>query len=489
MRPLRHMLAGASFVCAALICTDAAAQGQLPDVVLVPGSTAPRVQLTGEHFQIQVGGTYFSAATPSATLTRGGVVGTDLGQSLVVGNRIFLFFGDTVGAYKNGDRFFASRGYPPSVGDSIGYIPNIDFSACRYIADVADQLARGIATPSADASVCPSLSFLLNPLRNSDEHVFKPFVISGLASDESQATFRVPTAVFTYNDRAYVFATTKLQDARPANAFWLQSVLAKSDQSPTLWTDTTPPTFTKLYTSSSHATIDDPANPPPIENGPGKFMGVPTVVMNAGTIADLGLARLLPRELQGTDVAFFFGRGWHTTRSDMYLAAVAMRDLEGGTSNWFYYAGNRWTNSESDAAGLLQVDDVAHHSVAWNGALGRFVLMRNSAGRIVAQFSTTPWGPWSNPITLLGATDDWILRLAHRPGLDRIVQSLVPVYQRDGSKMEFPDDERGVPYSPGIIDSSTVNADGSVTIYYTLSMWNPYQTFLVSSTFRKAPSR
>ena len=119
--------------------------------------------------------------------------------------------------------------------------------------------------------------------------------------------------------------------------------------------------------------------------------------MNAGAIADLGLARVLPRELQGVDVAFVWGRSWNTLRSDLYLAAVAMRDIDAGTSKWFYYAGNgRWSNnSEADAAGLLQTDDVAHLSVTWNAALGRFVLMRNALGRIVAQFATAPWGPWA----------------------------------------------------------------------------------------------
>ena len=46
------------------------------------------------------------------------------------------------------------------------------------------------------------------------------------------------------------------------------------------------------------------------------------------------------------------------------------------------------------------------------------------------------------------------------------------------------DEERGVPYGPNVLDRYTVNADGSVTLYYTLSTWNPYQVFLVSSTFR-----
>jgi hypothetical protein len=171
----------------------------------------------------------------------------------------------------------------------------------------------------------------------------------------------------------------------------------------------------------------------------------------------------------------------------VYLAAVAMRDIDAGVSKWSYYAGNgRWSNNgEADAAGLLQTEDVAHQSVTWNAALARFVMTRNAAGRIVAQFAAAPWGPWSTPVTLLAPNDEWVPRLMHRPGFDQMVQSLVPVYNRDGSQMEMPDSDRGVPYAPALIDVHTQNPDGSVTLYYTLSAWNPYQVFLMSSTVRR----
>ena len=75
----------------------------------------------------------------------------------------------------------------------------------------------------------------------------------------------------------------------------------------------------------------------------------------------------------------------------------------------------------------------------------------------------------------------------HRPGADQIVQSLVPIYNRDGSQMEMPDFSTAARRpSPGVIDTYTQNPDGTVTLYYTLSTWNPYQVFLMSSTVRRA---
>ena len=455
------------------------------EVEYVAGSTTPRVQLTGEHFQITVDGTYFTAKTQAETLSRYGVLGTDLGRPVVLSDRILLLFGDTVGAYRSGDRYLVSRAIN-GAGDSLGYISDGDFSQCRYIGDVADALTRGVREPVVAAGGCPVIRFYTNPTRAADEHVFKPMVISGLAGDENQGTFRVPTGSITYNDRVYLFFTTRHQDARPVDAFVLQSILARSDQSPAAWSDASPPSFTKLYTVSSHDAIADPANPPDVAGGTGKFMFMPAMVMDAAQLSAGGFTRSLPVELRtASNVVFVWGSSWRALHSNVYLSAFAADDLDAGTGAWFYYSGNgQWSRQERDAAGLLASDDSSLHSVGWNEALGRFVMMRGQGGRIVAQFSAAPWGPWSNPVVMFSNADPWWNRLMHRPGEDPIVQSLEPIYTRDGSRFPMPDEERGVPYNPNLLPRSTRNADGSVTLYYTLSTWNPYQVFLMSSTFR-----
>jgi hypothetical protein len=478
---VRSRLAGA---CAALLVSAGGVQAQ--DVEFVPGSTTPRVQLTGEHFQITVDTTYFATKTQAETLSRYGVLGTDFGHPVVLADKILLLFGDTIGAYRDGDRYFSSRG-PGGAGDSIGYIPDGDFSRCRYIGDLADALARGVAQPVVAAEGCPVTRFYTNPTRAADEHVFKPLIISGLSSDESQGEFRVPTSGFVHNDRVYVFYSTKQQDARPVNGFVLQSILARSDQSPAAWSDAAPPSFTKLFTVSTHDTIADPANPPEVDGGGGKFMFLPSLVMDAARLSAAGLTGTLPTELRNArEVVLVWGTSWRALESNVYLAALSASDLEAGTRTWFYYKGNgQWSRHEPDAVGLLASADATHPSVIWDGTLGRFVMMRGSrGGRIAAQFSATPWGPWSDPVVVFSSADPWWNRLMHRPGEDRIVQSLEPIYQRDGSRAQMPDHERGTAYNPNLLPRSTRNADGSVTLFYTLSTWNPYQVFLMSSTFR-----
>ena len=69
-------------------------------VQLVPGSTTPRIQLTGEHFQIYSNGKYFTDFTPARTLSRFGVLGTDLGAPVSFPDKIVFLFGDTVSVYR-----------------------------------------------------------------------------------------------------------------------------------------------------------------------------------------------------------------------------------------------------------------------------------------------------------------------------------------------------------------------------------------------------
>jgi hypothetical protein len=485
MSRVRHAPLAAAAVFVSLAAPGAS---HAQDVHYVAGSTAPRVQLTGEHFQIVSNGIYFTAPTPASTLSRYGVLGTDLGRPVVYGDQIVLLFGDTVGAYRNGDRFFMSRPGPNGAGDSIGTIPNADFSTCRYIQNVDWQLAQGVAHPAVAPDNCPVTQFLTNPFRGVDDHVFQPLLIEGLEPGESQATFRVPNGALVHEDRMYVFYQTMIQDASPVARFVLQSIVARSDQSPSVWSDSNPPSFTRLYTVSSHEPVPDPANPPDEEGDGGKFIANAVVAMDARTLAHQRLMPGLPRRLQrGQGVVFVWGRSWRVRDGSLYLAAFSLSDFDVGPSQWFYYSGpNQWSTDERDAAPLAGVSDVAGHSVVWNAALRRFVMLRDTAaGTIVAQFATTPWGTWTAPQTVFSRLDTWGSKLLHRPG-NPIAQSLIPIYNRDGSVMPLLADP-GVPYGPNLLERFTENADGSVTVYYTLSMWNPYQVFLMSSTFRPQP--
>lgn len=491
-----------------------AVPGHAQTFSVVPGSTEPRIQLTGETFQIYSNALYFTEPVPGRSMSRYGVLGSDLGYPVVYPDKIVFLFGDTMGvsrsskllrsnrgrigrrgvevtpmAASGGGPFLVPPGGPDAPNDSIGYIPHTDLSTCHYIAQVEQQLRKGNAHPTVSTGSCPAIEFYGNPREDPSEHAFMATHISGLQSGEGLGPFRTPSGAFDYNGSLYMFYVVNIQEGHPHLA--LKSIVAKSDQPSSHWSSKHPPTFHRLYTVSEHSKVGDVSNPPGEEGGTGKFMFNPVVLMDAATLSDAGLTKGLPPALQNaTKVAFVFGSSWKYNRSNVYLAAFCANDVEAGTSKWFYYAGQNgqttaWSNDERAAAPLLAgAPNVGNHSVVWNAGLHRFILMY---GNIVAQLSATPWGPWGEALVVLEPRSAWSTALIHHPGQDPIVRSTVPIRGPvSGEVLDISKDAEGVPYGPYLLDEYTSNPDGTVTVYFTMSTWNPYEVFLVSTTFKAA---
>ena len=112
-------------------------------------------------------------------------------------------------------------------------------------------------------------------------------MISGLQSGEGLGPFRTPSGAFDYNGSLYMFYVVEIQEGKPHLA--LKSIMAKADQSHTKWGNSSPPTFHRLYTVSTHPQVEDVSNPPAEEGGAGKFMFNPVVVLDAATAVECGL--------------------------------------------------------------------------------------------------------------------------------------------------------------------------------------------------------
>jgi len=517
-RAITQMIMRASTITIAIaIVLGQSTSGACQNIGIVPGSTEPRIQLTGENFQIYSNGTYFTDFVPGRTMSRYGVLGTDLGYPVVYPDKIVFLFGDTMAVTTSPKRLEGKptgrRGREPGMpvpvttggpvyyldhdpdpvrpNDSIGYIPNTDLSQCHYILQVQEQLQKGNSHPSVPTSSCPAIQFYENPHHGPTDHPFMATNISGLQPSEGLGPYRVPTGALDYNGSLYMFYVVDIQEAKPRLA--LKSIVAKADQPHTQWSNKQPPTFHRLYTVSTHPMVEDVSKPPSEEGSYGKFMFNPVVTLDAATISSAGLTKGLPSSLQhAAQVVFILGSSWNYNRSNLYLAAFNVADVEAGTSKWFYYTGqdhgaNSWSNDEKMAAPLLTgTPNVGNHSVVWNATLHRFVLMYGilNNGRVVAQVSPTPWGPWSPPMLVLGSQSDWARRLIHHPSQDPIVRNVIPVHGPAGRVLDVSKDTMGVPYGPNLIDRYTTNGDGSVTVYFTMSTWNPYEVFVVSTTFK-----
>lgn len=101
----------------------------------------------------------------------------------------------------------------------------------------------------------------------------------------------------------------------------------------------------------------------------------------------------------------------------------------------------RWSSDLTDAVRVVD-PTVGELSVMWSTYLERWVMTYSDLGNAYIREGLTPWGPWGEPIELVSGAD--------YPGL----------------------------YSPYLSPRYT-SADGR-TLYFTLSLWGPYNVFWFS---------
>ena len=116
-----------------------------------------------------------------------------------------------------------------------------------------------------------------------------------------------------------------------------------------------------------------------------------------------------------------------------------------------YFAGAdgataKWSDRMADAVTVLD-GTIGELSVMWSTYLERWVMTYSDAGTAYIREGVTPWGPWGDPIELIPAAD--------YPAL----------------------------YSP-YMNPRYVSDDGR-TIYFTLSVWGPYNVFWFSAELDK----
>ena len=108
-----------------------------------------------------------------------------------------------------------------------------------------------------------------------------------------------------------------------------------------------------------------------------------------------------------------------------------------------------WDNNMSKAE-LIVDDDVGELSVVWNTYLERWLMTYSKEGAVVIREGLTPWGPWGEPIEVVKAAD--------YPGL----------------------------YAP-YMNERYVEDDGK-TIYFSLSLWEPYNVFWFKASLERKQS-
>ncbi|MGV3712992.1 DUF4185 domain-containing protein [Pseudolysinimonas sp.] len=133
----------------------------------------------------------------------------------------------------------------------------------------------------------------------------------------------------------------------------------------------------------------------------------------------------------------------HGRFSGVSLAKVPAAQVE-DASAWRYLSAvvdgePQWSENVDDAT-LVVDDTVGELSVVWNDYLDRWIMTYfDPTDGVVLREGITPWGPWGDEFPLVGATDV--------PG----------------------------PYAPYM--NTRYTEDGGRVIYFTLSIWDPYNVF------------
>jgi hypothetical protein len=155
----------------------------------------------------------------------------------------------------------------------------------------------------------------------------------------------------------------------------------------------------------------------------------------------------------GTEYLYFWGIPSGRFGSVQLMRVPATEEAVEDQSAYEYFAGAdaagepTW-DADMAAAETVVEGTIGELSVMWSTHLDRWIMTYSDGGNAFIREGVTPWGPWADPIELISS--------AEYPGL----------------------------YSP-YMNPRYVSDDGR-TIYFTLSLWDPYNVFWFSTDLEKA---
>ncbi len=155
----------------------------------------------------------------------------------------------------------------------------------------------------------------------------------------------------------------------------------------------------------------------------------------------------------GTEYLYLWGIPSGRFGGVQLMRVPATTDAVEDPAAYSYFAGidaagaPRWSDQLADAETIVD-PTVGELSVMWSDYLDRWIMTYSDAGNAYIREGVTPWGPWGEPIELVSAAD--------YPGL----------------------------YSP-YLNPRYVSEEGR-RIYFTLSLWGPYNVFWFSVDLVKA---
>jgi hypothetical protein len=197
---------------------------------------------------------------------------------------------------------------------------------------------------------------------------------------------------------------------------------------------------------------------------------------------------------RGSDV-MMFGLGAYRS-SDIYLARVPASSFETGAGTQYFTGLTNgiasWSSSESAATPVVRDKSspptIGYVSVTYSTDLGLWLMTFDGGAQsqttigVYFSYAAEPWGPWSEPQLIFnpkreGAVGTFI----HDP-------KVLPNPPGDGLNgptigANDPRTTPGATYAPYTIERFTRVSGNKLSIYYTISTWNPYTIVEMRSDF------
>ncbi|OJY30217.1 MAG: hypothetical protein BGO98_26110 [Myxococcales bacterium 68-20] len=416
--------------------------GTAPDTLPDPSSQPmPKLRSLAERCKL-ISDRNLDDPTANDTHFRANLRGTDLGIPVAHANDLYFFFGDTAGV--RGIWALGPESLPDAVGvasySAVKSDPSTLCSNLRFLggspeSSVGRAQDSRIARDFAGAWMTPPEGHSIG------EYIRNPSGPRGKGAwPNMPGDFEVPSGAFSHQGSIYVFYTTV---ESPSVVEMKGAYLAR-------WTSpsaTGLPAYEILYSVDQR--FDD--------SGPlrGDFINIAPLVVD--------------------DYLYVYGSGKYR-QSSVHLARKPLSALAtpGGFERFDADTMTWRAANDASAKPIVASPTVGELSVRYFPAVNRFVMMNQeingSGNQVVVRFAKSPEGPWSAPTAIASFSDPAFLA------------TYCCVNGVCSGKRLFNCDRAGF-YGTYMLPDATKNADGSFTIDFTMSTWDPYNVALMSATF------
>ena len=373
---------------------------------------------------------------------RANLLGADLGISVDAAGAFYIFFGDSIG-------FAGIWGSGQSHPDAVGYASDptaaIIAEPTRLCAGLhIETLAPGASVgPTVDSSVQADFaagSMAAPASHTLDEYIHNPSGPSNMRFPNLPGDFEVPSGAFAYAGAIYIFYTTVVS----ANDVTMKgSYLAR-------WAAPAPaaiPAYDILYAIDERFDAAGPLH--------GDFVNIAAEVREP--------------------YVYLFGTGAYRA-SPVHLARKLLASLDTPGGFELYDAATAtWVPSSQPAAPLFGPDGFGETSVRYLPGIDRWMFLGEellpASNRIVARFADRPEGPWSDAIAIHDMADA------------AFTDHYCCAVDNQCTDDQFMNCDRTGFYGSYLLPGVQPHADGSFTVVYTLSSFDPYNVALFTTTF------